>query len=416
MISKTHESPASAVPVSKGAQAVFAVLGALSVSHLLNDLIQSLVPATYPVLKVSFGLNFAQIGLITFIQSMTASILQPFVGFFTDRRPQPYSLVAGMTFTLIGLLCIAFAPSYGVLLCAVAIVGSGSSVFHPEASRMARAASGGQHGLAQAIFQVGGNLGAASGPLMAALVVAPEGQRSLAFFSVAAMIAIVILTKVGRWYKSHPLARPGAQQAARAAATSPVSRGRTIAAIGILLVLIFSKYFYMASLTSYFPLYLIHRFHLSVRVAQMHLFIFLGAVAVGTLIGGPLGDRIGRKLVIWGSILGILPFTLMLPAASLAATGVLTAFIGLILASAFSAILVYAQELLPARVGTVAGLFFGFAFGMGGIGAAILGRWADIAGLDVVYRACSYLPALGLLAAFLPDIEKKRPFVLRASG
>ena len=398
-------SPAAA---SATVGTVLPILAALSVSHLLNDLIQSLVPASYPLLKQSFNLTFAQIGLISFMQSMTASVLQPFVGIFTDRHPQPYSLVAGMSLTLIGLLGIAAAPTYGLLLVAVAVIGAGSSVFHPESSRMARAASGGQHGLAQSIFQVGGNAGAAMGPLAAALVVAPDGRRAVAYFAVAAMAAMVILSRVGAWYATHPASRPGAQKAARAAAVSPVSRGRTIGAIAILLVLIFSKYFYMASLTSYFPLYLMHRFHLSVQVAQIHLFIFLGAVALGTLIGGPLGDRIGRKYVIWGSILGVLPFSLMLPGAGLAATGALTAVIGLILASAFSAILVYAQELLPARVGLVSGLFFGFAFGMGGIGAAVLGRFADIDGIDAVYRACAYLPALGLLAVFLPDIDRAR--------
>lgn len=395
-------APVAPVLASKATETVFTVIAALSLSHLINDLIQSLVPAVYPVIKATFKLNFAQIGLITLTQQLTASILQPFVGMYTDRRPQPYSLVAGMALTLAGLIMIAFAPTFPMVLVATAFVGAGSSIFHPESSRMARAASGGKHGLAQSLFQVGGNAGASVGPLLAALIVVPHGQRSLAAFSLAALVAMVILVRVGGWFKRNPAARkhPG-----NIAVEYPVPPAKIAFSVVILLALIFSKYFYLSSITTYFTFYLIHKFHVSVQSAQVHLFVFLASVALGTVVGGPIGDRIGRKYVIWGSILGALPFTLCLPHVGLLATGILSAVIGFVIASAFSAILVYAQELLPSRTGLISGLFFGFAFGMGGIGAAVLGHWTDICGIDAVYRICSYLPAIGLLAALLPNLE-----------
>lgn len=383
----------------------FAVLVALSVSHLLNDTIQSLIAAVYPVLKESYALSFSQIGLITLAFQCTASLLQPVVGQYTDRRPQPFSLVIGMGVTLCGLLLLSVADNFPAILVAAALVGVGSAVFHPEASRMARMASGGRHGLAQSLFQVGGNGGSALGPLLAAFVVAPWGQHSIAWFSVAAVAAMLILARIGLWYRGHL-----AERAARkiVPAPSPVSRRRAMFAIGILLCLIFSKYFYLASLTSYYTLYLIETFGVSIADAQLRLFVFLGAVAVGTFLGGPVGDRIGFKAVIWGSILGVLPFTLVLPHVGLGWTTALTVPIGLILASAFSAIIVYAQELMPSRVGVVAGLFFGFAFGMGGAGAAILGWLADHTSIGFVYRVCAFLPMIGLLTAFLPNLRRHR--------
>jgi MFS transporter, FSR family, fosmidomycin resistance protein len=385
----------------------FEVLGAISFSHLLNDLIQSLIIAIYPLLKGEFHLSFAQIGVITLTYQICASVLQPLVGAYTDKHPQPYSLSLGMASTLIGLLTLALAPNYACVLVAAAFVGAGSAVFHPESSRIARLASGGQHGLAQSIFQVGGNAGSAIGPLLAALIVIPHGQRSVAWFAIAAIVAIVVLGKVSAWYKRHHLDRPTAAKAHPRPA-GPVSPRRAAWSVGILLVLLFSKYFYLASISSYYSFYLMEKFHLSVRSAQMYLFLFLLAVAAGGLIGGPVGDRIGRKRVIWFSILGVAPFTLLLPHVGLAATAVLSVIIGLILASAFSAILVFAQEILPGRVGAVSGLFFGFAFGLGGIGAAVLGALADREGIEFVYRLCAYLPLLGVAAAFLPNIERKR--------
>ena len=389
---------------AKQEKTLFAILVAISFCHLLNDMVQSLIPAIYPILKSSFHLDFGQIGLITLTYQLTASLLQPLVGSYTDRRPHPYSLPVGMTSTLFGLVLLAVAPTFGMLLAAAALVGMGSAVFHPESSRVARMASGGQHGLAQSVFQVGGNTGSSAGPLLAAFIVLPRGQRSIAWFSLAALIGIVVLTRVGAWYKKHPL-RKGAG-AARISEPHPVlPRRKIVAAMAVLIALIFSKYFYLASLTSYYTFYLISKFHLSVRTSQIYLFIFLGAVAAGTLIGGPVGDRFGRKLVIWCSILGVLPFTLLLPVANLFWTPVLTVVIGLILASAFSAILVYAQELIPGSIGMISGIFFGFAFGMGGIGAAVLGEIADLTNINFVYRICSFLPALGLLTAFLPDLR-----------
>jgi FSR family fosmidomycin resistance protein-like MFS transporter len=386
---------------------VFPILFAISFCHLLNDMNQSLLAAIYPILKTSFHLSFSQIGLITLTFQVTASLLQPVVGVYTDKRSTPYSLAAGMAFTLMGLLFLSVAPGYGALLMAAALVGMGSSIFHPESSRVARMASGGKHGLAQSLFQVGGNAGSALGPLLAAFIVVPRGQGSIAWFSLAALLAMGILFKVGNWYKAHQ-----AERAKRKSGVAESGSGlppRQVAfAISILIALIFSKYFYLASISSYYTFYLISKFHVPVRDAQLYLFLFLGAAAVGTFAGGPVGDRIGRKYVIWVSILGVLPFTLILPYASLFWTAVLTVIIGLTIASAFSAILVYAQELVPGRVGMISGLFFGFAFGMGGIGAAVLGKLADMTSIDFVYRVCAFLPAIGLLTAFLPDIERKK--------
>jgi FSR family fosmidomycin resistance protein-like MFS transporter len=398
------QAPPAQPAVAKVQRTVYSVLGAISFAHLLNDMIQSLILAIYPMLKASFSLSFGQIGLITLTYQITASLLQPLIGFYTDKRPQPYSLPIGMGFTLSGLLLMAVAPNFGVLLVAAALVGCGSSVFHPESSRVARMASGGRHGLAQSLFQVGGNAGSALGPLAAALIVIPRGQHSIAWFSVAALVAMTVLMQIGRWYKQH-LATKKATGAK--ASHHTLSRGRVALAISVLVLLVFSKYFYLASINSYFTFYLIDKFHLPVQAAQVQLFVFLAAVAAGTIIGGPVGDRIGRKYVIWVSILGVAPFTLLLPYANLFWTSVLTVVIGIVLASAFSAILVYAQELIPGKVGTVAGLFFGFAFGLGGIGAAVLGQLADTTSIDFVYKVCSFLPLIGILAVFLPDVEGK---------
>jgi MFS transporter, FSR family, fosmidomycin resistance protein len=383
---------------------LFMVLLGLSFSHFLNDLIQSLLPAIYPILKASYNLTFTQIGLITLTFQITASLLQPLVGLYTDRKPMPYSLSIGMGFSLCGLVLLSQANRYELLLVAAALVGMGSSVFHPESSRMARLASGGRHGLAQSLFQVGGNIGSSSGPLLAAFIVVPHGQGSIAWFSLAALIAITVLFSVGRWYAAH-LSQRRTRAHFHGVRHPDMTRGKIAFCITLLIVLIFSKFFYTASIGTYFTFFLIHKFQLTVPQAQVHLFMFLGAVAVGTLAGGPIGDRFGRKYVIWFSILGVLPFTLMLPYANLFWTGILSVVIGVILSSAFSAILVYAQELVPGKVGTIAGLFFGFAFGLGGLGAASLGQLADIKGIDFVYQLCSFLPALGILAAFLPNLE-----------
>jgi FSR family fosmidomycin resistance protein-like MFS transporter len=384
---------------------IFTILAAISVCHLLNDMIQSLIPAIYPILKDSFRLSFGQIGLITLTYQMTASLLQPMVGLYTDHRPKPFSLPVGMGFSLAGLVLLSVAPNFSMLLLAAGLVGLGSSVFHPESSRVARMASGGQHGLAQSIFQVGGNAGSSLGPLLAAFIVLPRGQHSIAWFSMAALLAIVILMYVGVWYRTYRPVKLGSK-ARRGGDVSVLSSGKVVFSIGILVALVFSKYFYLASITSYYTFYLMHKFGVSVQSSQIYLFIFLGAVAAGTMIGGPIGDRIGRKHVIWGSILGVLPFTLALPYASLVWTAILSVIIGVVLASAFTAILVYAQELLPGKVGMVSGLFFGLAFGMGGIGAAILGKLADMTSIGFVYHVCSYLPLIGLLTAFLPNLEK----------
>jgi FSR family fosmidomycin resistance protein-like MFS transporter len=379
------------------------VLAAISFCHLLNDMMQSVIPAVYPILKDTYRLDFGQIGLITLTSQLTASLLQPLVGLYTDHRPTPYSLPVGMTFTMVGLILVSSAPTFAIVLAAVALVGMGSAVFHPESSRVARMASGGRHGLAQSLFQVGGNAGSSLGPLLAAFIVLPAGQRSLAWFSGLALVAIMILLRVGAWYQRHPSMTPKSR--ATRATESLLPRREIAWAMAVLIALIFSKYFYLASLVSYYTFYLIAKFHVSVQTAQVHLFVFLGAVALGTVVGGPVGDRIGRKYVIWCSILGVLPFTLALPHANLFWTEILTVIIGLVLASAFSAILVYAQDLLPGRVGTVSGLFFGLAFGMGGIGAALLGKLADARGIEFVYRVCAFLPAIGLLTAFLPSVN-----------
>ena len=377
---------------------VFPVLGAISFSHFLNDTMQSLMIASYPLFKSGFHLNFAQIGLITLAFQFTASLLQPLVGAYTDRHPQPFSLAIGMGFTLSGLLLLSMASSFALLLLAAALVGSGSSIFHPEASRVARMASGGQHGLAQSIFQVGGNAGAAFGPLLAAWIVLPQGQKSLALFSLIALLGMIVLTGVGVWYR-HQHRQPKAQTHTP---TSTLPRPLLIRTLAVLLALMFSKFFYMASITSYLIFYLMHRYGIDTRTAQYHLFFFLFAVAAGTLLGGPIGDRIGRKQVIWASILGIAPFTLALPYVGLTASVPLTLLIGFLLASAFPAIVVYAQELMPGRPGMVAGMFFGLAFGLAGIGAAILGGLADHIGIIAVYKICAYLPLIGLLAVALP--------------
>jgi FSR family fosmidomycin resistance protein-like MFS transporter len=388
--------PATALPV----------LFAISFCHLLNDMMQALLPAMYPMLKSAFALDFAQIGLITLTFQLTASLLQPLIGLYTDHHPKPYSLMMGMGFTLVGLLCLSAARSYPGLLLSAGLVGLGSAVFHPESSRVARMASGGRHGFAQSLFQVGGNTGSAIGPLVAAFVVLPRGQHSVAWFSVAALLAIAVLWNVGKWYKRHR----GTAAALRAGAGQghpTLSPAQVRLALAVLIVLIFSKYIYLTSITSYYTFYLIHHFGVGVQSAQLHLFAFLGAVAAGTIVGGPVGDRFGRKLVIWCSILGVLPFTLALPHVNLFWTGVLSVIIGFILASAFSAILVYAQELVPGKIGMISGLFFGFAFGIAGIGAAALGELADHTSIEFVYGICAYLPVLGLLTAWLPNVEPR---------
>ncbi|SFR03533.1 MULTISPECIES: MFS transporter [unclassified Enterobacter] len=386
------------------ARTAFGILGAISVSHLLNDMLQSLILAIYPLLQDEFSLSFVQIGLITLTFQLASSLLQPIVGAYTDKHPMPWSLPIGMCFTLSGLVLLALASSFGMVLLAAALVGTGSSVFHPESSRVARMASGGRHGLAQSLFQVGGNFGSSLGPLLAALVIAPYGKGNVAWFVLAALLAIVVLAQVSRWYAAQHRVNKG-KPAVKV--VNPLPRNKVILAVSILLMLIFSKYFYMASISSYYTFYLMEKFGLSVQSAQFHLFAFLLAVAAGTVIGGPLGDKIGRKYVIWGSILGVAPFTLVLPYASLYWTGILTVIIGFILASAFSAILVYAQELMPGRIGMVSGLFFGFAFGMGGLGAAVLGLVADHTSIFLVYKICAFLPLLGMLTIFLPDNRHK---------
>jgi MFS transporter, FSR family, fosmidomycin resistance protein len=403
-MSTTAASPNAAWSRPSSGGASFGILGAISASHLINDMMQSLILAIYPILKGEFSLSFGQIGLITLTYQLTASIFQPLVGLYTDRRPTPYSLPVGMGFTLCGLLLLAFAPSFPVVLVAAAFVGTGSSIFHPESSRIARMASGGRHGLAQSLFQVGGNTGSALGPLVAAAVIVPFGQRSVAWFGLAAIVGIALLIKVSNWYATHHAA--AGARAAKRPVMAPLPRRTVMGAIAVLLLLIFSKYFYIAGLSSFYTFYLIDKFGLTVQGAQLHLFLFLFASALGTLVGGPLGDRIGRKPVIWASILGVAPFALLLPHADLFWTTTLTIIIGLVLSSAFSAILVYAQELIPGKVGMVSGLFFGFAFGMGGLGAAVLGLLADRTSIDYVYHVIAYLPLLGIVAALLPARRK----------
>lgn len=401
-------SGADGARTEPSAAPAFAILASLSLAHLLNDLVQSLLAAIYPLLKAEFHLDFGQIGLITLIFQATASVLQPLVGLYTDRRPMPFSLAVGMGSSLVGLVLLSVAWTYGLLLLAAGLVGLGSAVFHPEASRVARLASGGRYGFAQSVFQVGGNAGTALGPLLAALVVVPRGQSSVAWFALAALSGIGLLGAVGAWYRRHLRVRTSPTRTGGERLIPTLSRRRTVATTGVLLVLIFSKYFYMASFSSYYTFYLIHRFGVTVGQSQIYLFVFLGAAAIGTLVGGPVGDRFGRKPVIWGSILGVLPFTLALPHMDLFWTIALSVPIGLILASAMPAILVYAQELLPGRIGLVGGLFFGFAFGMGGLGAAVLGELADRTGIESVYELCAYLPLIGLTAAFLPRLRPPR--------
>ena len=397
---------AATASAGQGGTAV-AVLAAISVCHMLNDVIQSLIMALYPMLKTALKLDFGQIGLITFTFQCTASVLQPFVGYYTDRYPTPYSLVLGMASSLVGVLLMSVATSYGMVLLAAGLIGMGSSVFHPESSRVARLASGGRHGMAQSVFQVGGNFGTALGPLAAALIVLPFGQGSLAWFSIVALIAMILLAGIGSWYGKTIKLNDG-KPMTESKAIAELSRVKVTRTIAILMALTFSKQFYLVSITSFFTFYLIQTFGLSVKDAQLHLFIFLFAVAAGTVIGGPIGDRIGSRRVIWWSILGVLPFMLALPYADLFWTGVLSAIIGVILASAFPAILVYAQGLIPGRVGMVAGLFFGLAFGVAGIGAGVLGWLADMTSIDFVYHVCAFLPAIGLLAVFLPETKPKR--------
>ncbi len=383
----------------------YKVIAAISFTHLLNDMMQSLLIAIYPIIKQGLHLSFGQIGLITLTYQITASLLQPLIGLYTDRRPQPYSLPVGMLFSFVGLLLLSVANTFALVLLAAAVIGVGSSVFHPESSRVARLAAGRQPGLSQALFQVGGNLGSAFGPLLAALIIAPYGQGSVAWFSVAALIGVFVLLRVGHWYQTHAVAR-----AAKVIVPSePLPGAKVALALSILGILVFSKYFYLASLSSYYTFYLMDKFHLPIRSAQFYLFAFLFAVAAGTIAGGPIGDRIGRKHVIWMSIVGVAPFTLLLPYVDLFWTGVLTVIIGLILASAFSAILVYAQELVPGKVGAISGLFFGFAFGMGGLGAAVLGHLADVTSIEYVYRLCAFLPLLGLITFWLPTPPAARP-------
>ena len=406
-MSKEPSAPNPAATIDHK-KTVMGILIALSVSHMLNDLIQAILPSIYPLIKNNFNLNFAQIGLITFTFQCTASLLQPLVGIYTDLKPKPFSLAAGMSFTLVGIGMLAFASDYRYLIIAAAMIGVGSAVFHPEASRVAKLASGGKFGFAQSLFQVGGNFGSAIGPLLAAAIVIPHGQLHVLWFSILAFIGIIVLSKVGQWYRDHLIELKKTGKKEHIHIPHGISRGRVIFSILILMSLIFSKYFYLVSLSNYFTFYLISKFGVSMQTSQVFLFIFLFSVAAGTIIGGPVGDRIGRKYVIWASILGVAPFTLILPYMNLVWTVILTVPIGIILASAMSAILVYAQELLPGRTGLISGLFFGFAFGMGGLGAALLGRLADQTSIEYVYRVCAYLPLIGLLTVFLPNFEQKQ--------
>ncbi|MFS2094266.1 MFS transporter [Pseudomonas sp. Pseusp11] len=402
-ISNVQSAATSAPAPSQSSPLVMRIIGAVALAHLINDLIQAVLPSIYPMLKANYGLTFTQVGLITLTFQLTASLLQPWVGYHTDRHPKPWLLPAGTVCTLIGILMMSVVGSFPMILLAAGLIGIGSSTFHPEASRVARLASGGRFGLAQSTFQVGGNAGSAFGPLLAAAIIIPYGQGNVAWFGLFALFALFVLYRISRWYANHlNLFKLKQGQAA----THGLSKGRVISALVVLGLLVFSKYFYMASLTSYFTFYLIEKFDLSVASSQLHLFLFLGAVAAGTFFGGPIGDRIGRKAVIWFSILGVAPFTLLLPHVDLFWTSVLSVVIGFILASAFSAIVVYAQELVPGNVGMIAGVFFGLMFGFGGIGAALLGHLADIRGIEYVYFLCSFLPLFGVLAIFLPRTKK----------
>ncbi|WP_286971311.1 MFS transporter [Flavobacterium sp. UBA4854] len=385
----------------------YSILFIISFSHLINDLLQAVVPSIYPLIKDNFGLSFTQIGIITFTYQIVASILQPFVGMYTDKNSKPYSLIIGMCFTMIGLFLVSIATNFAFLLMSVSLIGIGSSIFHPESSRVAHLASGGKKGLAQSIFQLGGNAGSAIGPLLAAFIIIPHGQSYVAWFCIIALIGIFALYKIAIWYTDH-LSERNANKSAMKIETHHLSKNRVIVSLVILLILIFSKYFYMSSITSYYTFFLIDKFHISIQQSQIYLFLFSGAVAAGTLIGGPIGDRYGRKYVIWVSILGVAPFTLMLPYVSLFWVGTLSVIIGLILSSAFSAILVYATELMPGKVGLVAGLFFGFAFGMGGLGSAVLGKIADATSIEYVFKICAFLPLIGIITGFLPNIEGRK--------
>ncbi|TMU79092.1 MFS transporter [Pseudomonas fluorescens] len=402
-ISNAQTAAASAPAAPQSSPLVMRIIGAVALAHLINDLIQSVLPSIYPMLKANYGLTFTQVGLITLTFQLTASLLQPWVGYHTDRHPKPWLLPAGSICTLIGIVMMSMVGSFPLILLAAALIGIGSSTFHPEASRIARLASGGRFGLAQSTFQVGGNAGSAFGPLLAAAIIIPFGQANVAWFGLFAVFALFVLYRISRWYAHHlNLFKLKAGQAA----THGLSKGRVTSALVVLGLLVFSKYFYMASLTSYFTFYLIEKFDLSVASSQLHLFLFLGAVAAGTFFGGPIGDKIGRKAVIWFSILGVAPFTLLMPHVDLFWTTVLSVVIGFILASAFSAIVVYAQELVPGNVGMIAGIFFGLMFGFGGIGAALLGHLADVHGIEYVYFLCSFLPLFGVLAIFLPRTKK----------
>ncbi|MEZ0005606.1 MULTISPECIES: MFS transporter [Flavobacterium] len=384
---------------------VYSILFSIAFAHLLNDLLQAVIPSVYPILKESYDLSFTQIGLITFAYQMAASILQPFVGFYTDKKPQPYSQIYGMFFTLSGIILLSYASNFYVIILSVILVGIGSSIFHPEASRISFLASGGKRGLAQSVFQLGGNAGTAIGPLLVALLVVPNSQRYILFFVIIAALALLVLGRIARWYDNHLSLRAKKKVEV---VLPDLSKNRIILSVIILLVLIFSKFFYMASMSSYFTFYLIEKFNLSVQDAQFHLFLFLASCALGTLLGGPLGDKFGRKYVIWFSVLGAAPFALFLPYADLFWTGILSVVIGIIISSAFPAILVYAQELLPKKLGMVSGLFYGFAFGMGGLGSALLGYTADHIGIEAVYKICAYLPLIGIIALFLPNLKKKK--------
>jgi MFS transporter, FSR family, fosmidomycin resistance protein len=398
----TQATEAISLP-QRSSKTVFPVLLAVSLCHLLNDMTQALLPAVYPILRGVLDLSFAQVGFLTFVYQITGSLLQPFIGLYTDRRPMPYSLPFGMASSMAGLLTIAFAPSYAMLLVGSMLLGLGSSIFHPESSRIARLASGGSHGLAQSLFQVGGNFGAALGPLAAAFIVLPRGQSGLAWFALATLAGIIILTGLGHWYQHNGHAKPRSNAAPARHPT--LSRGHVSKAMSVLIALMFSKFIYLSSFTSYYTFYLMDKFALSTKDAQIYQFVFFAAVAAGTVAGGPIGDRLGRKLVIWVSILGVVPFTLLLPHVGLTATAALSVVIGFVIASAFPAIVVYGQELMPGRVGMVSGLFFGLAFGVGGMAAAALGALADWQGIRFVFLLCSFLPAIGVLAVFLPNLQ-----------
>ncbi|KGO82970.1 FSR family fosmidomycin resistance protein-like MFS transporter [Flavobacterium cauense R2A-7] len=402
---KTTTATASIETRDTAQTTVYSILFSICFAHLLNDLLQAVIPAMYPVLKANYALTFTQVGLITFTYQVTASLLQPFVGIYTDKHPKPYSLAFGMLFSLGGIIMLSQASSFPLILASVALVGIGSSIFHPEASRVAFLGSGGKRGLAQSIFQLGGNTGTAIGPLLVALIVIPRGQSHILWFVLVAIVGIVVLSRIAVWYKQKLISIQGKKKSGER--LHNLSPAKVKISVALLLILIFSKSFYTTSMSSYFTFYLIEKFHISVLQAQYHLFAFLGAVAVGTLIGGPLGDKFGRKYIIWFSILGAAPFTLMLPFANLFWTGILSVIIGIVIASAFSAILVYAQELMPERVGMISGLFFGFAFGIGGLGSAVLGYLADQTSIEFVYAICSFLPLIGIIAYFLPNLKKK---------